>query len=132
MLEGVIRGEANTRANEAARELRNRLNAMFAKHNLPWIAYGDFSMIKLVPDYDGPRPSAASTVNDGFIPCNGDLQKLDGTKNVKLVNALRQAMLLNGVDFWGFAGMTSAAHTPEVIQQTVKAFEAATTGPLPA
>jgi glutamate-1-semialdehyde 2,1-aminomutase len=64
-------------------------------------------------------------VNDGLIPYGGDLEKLDGPKNAKQVNALRQAMLLNGVDWWGFAGMTSSAHADDVIDHTVAAFEAA-------
>ena len=33
-------------------------------------------------------------------------------------------MLLNGVDWWGLAGMTSCEHTDDVIDHTVKAFEA--------
>ena len=33
-------------------------------------------------------------------------------------------MLLNGVDWWGFAGMTSCEHTDAVIDHTVTAFEA--------
>jgi glutamate-1-semialdehyde 2,1-aminomutase len=32
-------------------------------------------------------------------------------------------MLLNGVDWWGFAGMTSSEHTDDVIDHTVTAFE---------
>ncbi len=32
-------------------------------------------------------------------------------------------MLLNGVDWWGLAGMTSCEHTDAVIDHTVKAFE---------
>ena len=64
-------------------------------------------------------------MNDGLIPYGGDLEKLDGPKNAKQVNALRQAMLLNGVDWWGFAAMTSAAHTDDVIDHTIAAFEMA-------
>src|SRR5205085_3801040 len=108
--------------NAAARELRNRLNALFAKNDWPLAAYGDFSMVKLVPNYDGPRPGPSTTENDGLIPHGGNLQKLDGAKNMKPIHALRQALLLNGVDWWGLAGMTSAAHTPEVVDRTVKAF----------
>jgi glutamate-1-semialdehyde 2,1-aminomutase len=33
-------------------------------------------------------------------------------------------MLLNGVDWWSLAGMTSCEHTDDVIADTVKAFEA--------
>jgi glutamate-1-semialdehyde 2,1-aminomutase len=43
---------------------------------------------------------------------------------MKQVFALRQAMLLNGVDWWGLAGMTSCEHSGVVIDHTVKAFEA--------
>jgi len=32
-------------------------------------------------------------------------------------------MLLNGVDLWGFAGMTSCEHTDPVIDDTVRAVE---------
>ena len=62
--------------------------------------------------------------NDGLIPFDGDVNALDGPKNMKQVYGLRQAMLLNGVDWWGLAGMTSCEHTPAVIAHTVKAFEA--------
>jgi glutamate-1-semialdehyde 2,1-aminomutase len=125
MLTEVAKGEANRRVNESARELRNGLNALFAKRNWPWIAYGDFSMVRVVPYVDGPKPAASTKENDGYIPFNGDLQKLDGPKNAKLVNGLRQAMLIHGVDWWGLAGMTSAAHSPEIITRTLQAFEAA-------
>ena len=54
----------------------------------------------------------------------GDLSALDGPKNMKPVYAMRQAMLLHGVDLWGFAGMTSCEHTDEVIDRTVRAVEA--------
>ena len=76
----------------------------------PWVAYGDFS--------HGPRRARATTARGraptpatttASIPYGGDLNKLDGPKNTKQVHALRQAMLLNGVDWWGFAGMTSAS-----------------------
>jgi glutamate-1-semialdehyde 2,1-aminomutase len=43
---------------------------------------------------------------------------------MKLVYALRQAMLLNGVDWWGLAAMTTCEHAKGVIDHTVKAFEA--------
>jgi hypothetical protein len=34
-------------------------------------------------------------------------------------------MLLNGVDWWGLAGMTSAAHDEAIIARTLAAFESA-------
>ena len=93
------------------------MNKLFAERNWPWIAYGDFSMVKVLPGYDGPRPTS-----EDFIPYNGDLNKLDGPKNTKLIHALRQALLLNGVDMWGTAGMTSAAHDAAAIAKTIEAY----------
>ena len=68
------------------------------------------------PGTSGPRPTG-----DDFIPYGGDLSKLDGPKDVRLVHAFRRAMLLNGVDLPGLAGMTTAAHVPADIDHTVTA-----------
>ena len=59
------------------------------------------------------------------MPHGGDVNALDGPKNMKQVYAMRQAMLLHGVDLWGFAGMTSCEHTDADIDATVAAVEAA-------
>lgn len=125
MLRQVQTGEANRLANQAGRDLRNRLNSIFASHDWPWCAYGDFSMVRIVPNYSGPRPGSALGDNDGFIPYANDLHKLDGMKDAKFLSALRQAMLLHGVDWWGTGGMTSAAHDSEILSRTVAAFEQA-------
>ena len=74
----VATGEPCRKANEAGRKLRNRLNALFADRGWPWVAYGDFSMFRLLPNYDGPRPPEAAGDDDGPIPYGGDLNKLDG------------------------------------------------------
>ena len=42
---------------------------------------------------------------------------------MKQFYGLRQAMLLHGVDWWGFAGMTTCEHTDAVIDHTIGAFE---------
>lgn len=115
-LQLVAEGQACTRANAAARQLRQRLNALFAERNAPWIAYGEFSAFKLLPGYQGPRPTS-----DDFLPYGGDLAKLDGGTNPKLVHVFRQAMLLHGVDLMGLGGMTTAAHTETDIEQTIAA-----------
>ncbi len=120
----VATGEPCRRANDAARDLRNKLNAMFAAHRWPWAAYGDFSMVRVLPHFLGPRPSPETGDNTGFIPFLGDLNALDGPKDIKQVYAMRQGMLLNGVDWWGTGGMTSCEHTTEDIDLTVHAMEA--------
>lgn len=120
----VATGEPCRKANDCGRTLRNRLNQLFAERDWPWVAYIDFSMFRLIPNYHGPRPPEAKEDNDGLIPYDGDLNKLDGPPaNPKLRHAFRQAMLLNGVDIPGLGGWLMAAHAPEDIDRTVKAVE---------
>ncbi|MDB5312526.1 MAG: hemL1 [Gemmataceae bacterium] len=122
-LKRVATGDPCRKANAAGVRLRNRLNELFAARDWPMVAYGDFSMVRIIPDYHGPRPAGAAGENDGLVPFGGDLNALDGPKNTKQLYAMRQAMLLNGVDLWGFAGMTSSEHTDAVVDDTVRAVE---------
>jgi glutamate-1-semialdehyde 2,1-aminomutase len=115
-LEIVSTGEPNRRANDTARTIRERLNALFAERDAPWVAYGEFSGFRLLPDYRGPRPTG-----DDFVPYGGALDKLDGARDLRLAAAVRQGMLLHGVDLFGLAGMTTAAHTDADVEQTVAA-----------
>jgi glutamate-1-semialdehyde 2,1-aminomutase len=115
-LQIVSTGEPCRRANHVARLLRERLNAMFAQQGHDWIAYGDFSAVKLLPDYDGP-PSRG----DDFVPYGGALEKLDAPRDKKLIYAFRRGMLLHGVDLPGLGGMTTSAHTEEDVERTVSA-----------
>ena len=115
-LEIVADGDACRRANDAARQLRQRLNELFAERGDPWIAYGEFSGVKLLPGYQGPRPTS-----DDFVPYDGALDKLSAAKNPRLPHAFRQGMLLHGVDLPGLAMMTMAAHTETDIEQTIAA-----------
>jgi len=115
-LQIVSAGEANQQANAAGQQLRQRLNALFAKRGDAWIAYGEFSGFRLLPGYQGPRPAS-----DDFIPYGGAVDKLDGGGNPRLAHAFRQGMLLHGVDLPGLSGMTTAAHTETDIEQTLAA-----------
>ena len=115
-LQLVATDEPCRRATEIGRLLRSRLNALFAERGADWIAYGEFSMFRLLPHYRGPRPDG-----DDFIPYDGDLNKLDGPRDARLMAAVRMGMLLHGVDFFGMGGMTTAAHTEEDVERTVAA-----------
>ena len=116
----VSGGEPCRRANEAGRLLRRKLNALFAERGDDWVAYGEFSALKLLPGYHGPRPA-----EDDFVPHGGAFAELDGPKNGRLVHAFRRALLLHGVDFMGLSGMTTAAHTDADVEATVAAVAAA-------
>jgi glutamate-1-semialdehyde 2,1-aminomutase len=115
----VADGEACSRANDTAALLRQQLNALFARLKEPWIAYGDFSTFRLLPAYQGPAPDG-----DDFIPYGGELEKLDKPRDMRLIHAFRQGMLLHGVDLPGLSGMTTAAHTRSDVEETVAAVEA--------
>jgi glutamate-1-semialdehyde 2,1-aminomutase len=115
-LEQVATGEPCRRANEVARLLRQRLNALFAERGWDWVAYGEFSAVRLLPGYTGPRSDG-----DEFIPHGGAFDKLDGPRDVRLVHAFRRGVLLHGVDQPGLAGMTMAAHTEDDVERTVAA-----------
>jgi glutamate-1-semialdehyde 2,1-aminomutase len=120
----VATGEPNRRANEAGQKLRRRLNALFAAENIPWVAFGDFSAIKILTGYKGPRPDDRDEAPDaGFVPYNGEFAKLDGKSDPRLKTAFRQALLLNGVDWPGLGCMANAAHNDEDVERTVEAIQ---------
>ena len=112
----VATGEPNRAANATAKTLRRRLNGLFDDRFPDWVAYGDFSMIHVKSGYDGPRPDG-----DDFLPYGGALAKLDGPKDMKLLYAWRQGLLMNGVDWFGFGAFVTAAHTADDVDRTVRA-----------
>ncbi|HMF13282.1 MAG TPA: aminotransferase class III-fold pyridoxal phosphate-dependent enzyme [Gemmataceae bacterium] len=115
-LEIVATGEPCRKANDIAKQLRQRLNALFAERGVDWICYGEFSGFRFLPGYQGPRPTS-----DDFVPSGGALDKLDAPRNPRLTHAFRRGMLLNGVDLPGLSGMTMAAHTEADVEQTLTA-----------
>jgi glutamate-1-semialdehyde 2,1-aminomutase len=118
-LQLVATGEPCRRANDTARLLRQKLNALFAQRGVNWICYGEFSGFRFLTGYEGPRPTG-----DEFIPYGGSLEKLDAPRKPGLVHAFRRGMLLNGVDLPGLSGMTTAAHSEADVDQTVTAVAA--------
>jgi glutamate-1-semialdehyde 2,1-aminomutase len=119
-LEAVATGEPTTKANAVARKIRGGLNDLFEQKSVNWAAYGQFSAIKILPDYDGQRPD-----NDRFIPYDNNPLKLDRKLDQALSSAFRCALLLGGVDWMGWAGSTSSAHTDADVDRTIEAFSSA-------
>jgi glutamate-1-semialdehyde 2,1-aminomutase len=124
-LKRIAAGGVCEAANESARMLRNQINARFNAMGAKWIAYCDFSMVRVLPNYTGERPAPEMTDNVGLVPMNGDVNLLDGPKNQKQMHALRQAMLLQGIDWWGYAAMTSCEHTTADVSRTSGAMQTA-------
>ena len=117
-LDALADGVACQKANETARTLRKRLNELFQRKSIPWIAYGEFSMIHILTDAAGMTSSA-----DDFIPHGGDYRRLDAEQPASLKHAFRSALLTQGVDWFGWSGMTSAVHTEQDISETIEAFD---------
>jgi glutamate-1-semialdehyde 2,1-aminomutase len=115
-LEVVATGEACRVANAMGRALCTDLNEMFERKSANWVAYGEFSGVTIVPNYDGPRPDS-----DDFIPYDNSVEKLDCKIDPKLTHAFRAALLLGGADFFGWRAMLSGAHTRADIDRTVVA-----------
>lgn len=116
----VEQGAFNRIANQRACELRSGLNELFERKSLNWCAYGEFSMLAILPDYDGPRFS-----DDQFIPYENRFDKLDAKRDPVLSHAFRCALLLNGIDFFGWRAMLSGVHTADDVARTVAGFSKA-------
>lgn len=119
-LDVVATGTPSRQANDVAAKLRRELNASFASKQVNWLAYGEFSTVRILTGYEGPRPT-----RDDFIPYDGDYQRLDTEPPKAFTHAFRTALLLHGVDFFGWGGLTSAAHTDDDVEKTVAAFDQA-------
>ncbi len=115
-LQLVATGEPCRRATCIGYLMRKKLNGLFLGRGINWVAYGEFSGFKLLPNYRGPRPAG-----DDFVPYGGAHDQLDGSKDARLVQAFRRGMLLHGVDLPGLSGMTTAAHTEAHVEQAVAA-----------
>jgi len=119
-LDLVATGTPCRRANETAAKLRRELNALFTRKSANWAAYGEFSTIRILHGYDGPRPTS-----DQFIPYDNDYLKLDIEPPRQFTHAFRTALLVGGVDWFGWGGLTSAAHSADDLAHTVTAFDQA-------
>ena len=117
-LDALADGTPSRLANESAAQLRLRLNELFQNKSVPWKAYGEFSMIHILPNYSGPHATGPD-----FIPYEGDYRQLDTEQPGWLKHAFRSGLLIHGVDWFGWSGMTSAVHTEQDLSKTVLAFE---------
>ena len=119
MLSAVADGQAIRTANAQAARLRRGLNEILARERVPWKVYGEHSDWKIffhagAPPRDGDDQSVADV----------DWRVLDG-KAPEVSRALRQALILHGVDFNGGRGLVGTCHTDAVIDDTLAAFDTA-------
>ena len=108
----VATGEPNRLADARGTELREGLEGVLARRGVPGWVNGESSVFHIVLAEPGQRRPGSPA--DLFRYTRGPV-----------ATALRQAMLLEGVDLMHTGALVSAAHTAKDIAFTVKAFHRA-------
>ena len=119
MLSAVADGQAIRAANAQAAKLRRGLNEILAREHVAWKVYGEHSDWKIFFNAEAPPRDG----NDQSV-ADVEWRRLDG-KNPERSRALRQALILHGVDFNGARALVSTCHTDAVIEETLAAFDTA-------
>ena len=112
----IATGEPTKRAQEMTDMLISGINQVLARRGVPGCAYGRASIFKTFIGKEAPRLTRLDFSN---------LQEDTATllQGTPIARDLRKGMLLHGVDLMRVAGFVSAAHTPELIAETVQAFD---------
>ena len=118
MLSSLADGQATKEVNAQAQKLRAGMNEILAQEAVAWKVYGEYSDWKIFFDADAPPRDGADQGVSGI-----DWRRLD-SKNAQKSRALRQALILHGVDFNGARALVGACHTDDVIEETLAAFRA--------
>jgi glutamate-1-semialdehyde 2,1-aminomutase len=111
----IVRDSAIQRtADERAALLRTLLRDACVRREAPCVVYGSSSIVQILPGISAPAGVAALST-----------ETLKGMGAPGLLPRLRQALLLEGVDFFGRAAFVSALHTEDEIRETARAFDRA-------
>jgi glutamate-1-semialdehyde 2,1-aminomutase len=116
MLSAVADGTAIAFANAQAAKLRHGMNEILAREQVAWQVYGQHSDWKLYYGAEAP-PRSRDEQAVAHIPW----MQLDA-KFPQQSRALRQALILEGVDFNGARALVGTCHTDDVIADTLDAF----------
>jgi len=118
-LELVETTQACQVANDYGENLRGRLNSLFASTGTPWAAYGTFSAFHIFTNPKG-RKVDPNAFDAATLPWDELKANPPG-----LIDKLRLAMMINGVDITGWPGGTiSSVHDQKDMDHTVDAFAA--------
>ena len=105
MLSAVADGEAIRYANRQAAALRHGVNEILAREHIAWKVYGEHSDWKIFFGADRPPRDGADQSVEGV-----DWRRLDA-KDAARSKALRQALILHGVDYNGARDSSAPATT---------------------
>src|SRR5262245_51895424 len=119
MLQTIADGAAIRAADAQAAKLRHGMNELLARERVAWKVYGEHSDWKIFFGADAPpRDGADQSVADV------DWRRLDA-RDAARSRALRQALVLHGVDFNGARALVSPGHTDDIVDETLAAFASA-------
>jgi glutamate-1-semialdehyde 2,1-aminomutase len=116
MLASLADGEAIRLANAQAAKLRYGMNEILAREQVAWKVYGQHSDWKLFYGATAP-PRDGDDQQVDTIPW----QQLDATYPQQS-RAMRQALILQGIDFNGARALVGTCHTDDVVADTLSAF----------
>ena len=112
----IATGAPTKHAQEMTDLLIQGVNDVLARRGIPGCTYGRASIFKTFIGQEAPR-----LIRGDFSNLRDDTATL--LNGSPYARDLRKGMLLNGVDLMRAAGFVSWAHTPEMIEQTVQAFD---------
>ncbi len=110
--------DACKRASATAAQLRAGMNAVLEEEGVPWAVYGEHSFFHFFTNQE----------NHALRPTQFDANRaptdwFKTEKRERMMEKLRIAMLVNGVDLKGWrGGVVSAVHTPADVQFTLDAW----------
>ncbi len=114
--------DACERANAYAQKLRQGMNEVLQKQQMPWAVYGSFSGFFIFTNPTGLKISPLD-----FDPLDYDYTVLK-TSRLGFAQKLVMAMITRGVHIAGFpGGWVSGVHDEEDYQRTIAAFDEALT-----
>ena len=117
-LEIIANTDACAKAAAFGAKVREQLNESFVRAGIAWAAYGEQASFFIFMNSAGLKFDPLN-----FDPLSMSYQDLKG-KPAGLLNKLRLALLIGGVDISGAGGgVISATHDDDDLAQTVTAFE---------
>jgi glutamate-1-semialdehyde 2,1-aminomutase len=116
----IAESDACERAAATAASLRQALNEVLEAEHAPWAVYGTYSGF-----HTFFNPNRRDVQPRRFDPTQCSMEELK-TQPKELVNKLRLALLVNGVDVGGrIGGFLSCTHTADDVAHTAAAFREA-------
>jgi glutamate-1-semialdehyde 2,1-aminomutase len=116
----IAETDASDEACATAASLRDKLNGVLAQEHVPWAVYGTYSGFHLFVN-----PSGLDVGPHNFEPSKISLEDMKNQPKA-LINKLRLAMLINGVDLNPRGGgLLSCTHTAADVADTTAAFHEA-------